>query len=90
MSAAGLELCFLRANVTAVYQEVLEHFLLPTAEQLFGSDEFTFQHDQREIHPDVWIRGLPRMGHRSCLGRKPSVFISHRKFPEKNIIEDSC
>ena len=43
MSAAGVELlCFLQTNVTAaVYQEVLEHFVLPTAEQLFGGDEFT-------------------------------------------------
>ena len=32
----------LRTNVTAVvYQEVLEHFLLLMAEQLFGGDEFT-------------------------------------------------
>ena len=32
-------------NTTAAYQEVLKHFVLPTVEQLFGGDEFTFQHD---------------------------------------------
>ena len=46
-----LDLCFLRTNVTAaVYQEVLEYFLLPTTEQLFGGDEFTFQHDLAPAH----------------------------------------
>ena len=47
ISAAGAgPLCFLRINITtAVYQEILEQFLLPTTEQLFGGDEFTFQHD---------------------------------------------
>ena len=51
-SAAGVEpLCFLRTNVTAaVYEEVLEHFLLLTAEQLFGGDEFTFQHNLALVH----------------------------------------
>ena len=42
---------FLRTNVTSAFsQEVLEHFLLPTAEQLFGGDEFTFQHDLAPAH----------------------------------------
>ena len=51
MSAAGVgPLCFLRTNVTAAVYQVLEHFLLPTAEQLFGSDEFTFQHDLAPAH----------------------------------------
>ena len=46
ISAAGVgPPCFPRTNVTAaVYQEVLEHFLLATTEQLFGGDEFAFQH----------------------------------------------
>ena len=47
MSAAGIgPLCFLRTNVTAAsHQEVLEHFLLSTAEKLFRGDEFIFQHN---------------------------------------------
>ncbi len=38
MSSAGVgQLCFLRPKVnTAVYQEVLEHFMLPAADQLYG------------------------------------------------------
>ncbi len=37
MSSAGVgPLCFLKTNVTApVYQEILEHFMLPSADQLF-------------------------------------------------------
>ncbi len=36
MSSAGVgPLCFLKTNVTApVYQEVLEHFMLPSPDQL--------------------------------------------------------
>ncbi len=36
MSSAGVgPLCFLKTNVTApVYQYILEHFILPTADQL--------------------------------------------------------
>ncbi len=31
-----VHLCFLKTNVTApVYQEILEHFMLPSADQLF-------------------------------------------------------
>ncbi len=34
--ASYLPLCFLKTNVTApVYQEILEHFMLPSADQLF-------------------------------------------------------
>ncbi len=37
MSSAGVgPSCFLKTNVTApVYQEILEHFMLPSADQLF-------------------------------------------------------
>ncbi len=37
MSSAGVgPLCFLKTNVTApVYQDILEHFILPSADQLF-------------------------------------------------------
>ncbi len=42
MSSAGVgPLCFLRSKVsTAVYQEVLEHFMLPAADQLYGDADF--------------------------------------------------
>ncbi len=39
-------LCFLKTNVTApVYQEILEHFMLPSADQLFKDADFIFQQD---------------------------------------------
>ncbi len=45
MSSAGVgPLCFLKTNVTApVYQEILEHFMLPSADQLFKDADFIFQ-----------------------------------------------
>ncbi len=43
MSSAGVgPLCFLN---TAVYQEVLEHFMLAAADQLYGDADFIFQQD---------------------------------------------
>ncbi len=44
MSSAGVgPLCFLRSKVnTAVYQEVLKHFMLPAADQLYGDADFIF------------------------------------------------
>ncbi len=37
MSSAGVgPLCFCKNNITApVYQDILEHFMLPSADQLF-------------------------------------------------------
>ncbi len=44
MSSAGVgPLCFLKTNVTApVYQYILEHFMLPSADQLFKVADFIF------------------------------------------------
>ncbi len=52
MSSAGVgPLCFLKTKVTApVYQEILEHFLLPSAEQLFKDADFIFQQDLAPAH----------------------------------------
>ncbi len=43
MSSAGVgPLCFLKTNVTApVYQDILEHFMLPSADQLFKDGHLT-------------------------------------------------
>ncbi|KAI4901969.1 hypothetical protein NFI96_006071 [Prochilodus magdalenae] len=51
LSSAGVgPLCFLRSKVnTAVYQEVLEHFMLP-ADQLYGDGDFIFQQDLAPAH----------------------------------------
>ncbi len=52
MSSAGVgPLCFLKANVTApVYQEILEHFELPSADQLFKDADFIFQQNLAPAH----------------------------------------
>ncbi len=45
MSFAGVgPLCFLKTNVTApIYQDILEHFMLPSADQLFKDADLIFQ-----------------------------------------------
>ncbi len=52
MSSAGVDpLCFLKTNVTApVYQEMLEHFMLHSADQLFKDADFIFQQDLAPAH----------------------------------------
>ncbi len=52
MSSAGVgPLCFLKTNVTApVYQEILEHFMLPSADLLFKDADFIFQQDLAPVH----------------------------------------
>ncbi len=52
MSSAGVgPLCFLRSKVnTAVNQEVLEQFMLPAADQLYGDADFIFQQDLAPAH----------------------------------------
>ncbi len=47
MSPAGVDpLCFLKTNSTVpVYQDILEHFMLPSADQLFKDADFIFQQD---------------------------------------------
>ncbi len=52
MSSAGVgSLCFLKTNVTSpIYQDILEHFMLPFADQLFKDADFIFQHDLTPAH----------------------------------------
>jgi len=52
MSFAGVgPLCFLKTKVTAhVYQDLLEHFMLPSADQLFKDADFIFQQDLAPAH----------------------------------------
>ncbi len=67
MSSAGVgPLCFLRSKVnTAVYQEVLEHFMLPAVDQLYGDADFIFQQDLAPAHnakaTSTWFKdhGIP-------------------------------
>ncbi len=52
MSSAGVGLlCFLKTNVTApVYQDILEHVMLPSADQLFKDADLIFQQDLAPAH----------------------------------------
>ncbi|KAJ7338121.1 hypothetical protein JRQ81_010711 [Phrynocephalus forsythii] len=52
MSSAGVSpLCFIKSRVnTAVYQEILEHFMLPSTDELYGDADFIFQNDLAPTH----------------------------------------
>ncbi len=52
MSSAGVgPLCFLKSTVNAAtYQEILEHFMLPSADKLYGDADFIFQQDLAPAH----------------------------------------
>ncbi len=47
MLSAGVgPLCFLKTNVTApIYQDISEHFMLPSADQIFKDVDFISQQD---------------------------------------------
>ncbi len=52
MPSAGVgPLCFLKTNIPApVYQEILEHFMLLSADQLFKDADLIFQQDLAPAH----------------------------------------
>ncbi len=52
VSSAGVgPLCFLKYKVNAaIYQEILEHFMLPSADKLYGDADFIFQQDLASAH----------------------------------------
>ncbi len=52
MSSAGVgPLCFLKSTVNAaIYQEILEHFMLPSADKLYGDADFIYQQDLAPAH----------------------------------------
>ncbi len=52
MSSAGVgPLCFLKSTVNvAIYQGHLEHFMLPSADKLYGDADFIFQQDLAPAH----------------------------------------
>ncbi len=52
MSSAGVgPLCFLKSTAN-IYQEILEHFMLPSADKLYGDADFIFQQDLAPAHTD--------------------------------------
>ncbi len=52
VTSAGVgPLCFLKSTVNvAIYQEILEHFMLPSADKLYGDADFIFQLDLAPVH----------------------------------------
>ncbi len=52
MSSAGVgPLCFLKSTVnTELYQDILEHFMLPSADKLYGDADYIFQQDLTPAH----------------------------------------
>ncbi len=52
MSSAGVgPLCFMKSTVnTAIYQDILEHFMLPSADKLYGDAELIFKQDLTPAH----------------------------------------
>ncbi len=52
MSSAGVgPLCFLKSTVNvAIYQEILEHFMLLSADKLYGDADFLLQQDLPPAH----------------------------------------
>ncbi|KAI2654676.1 Transposable element Tc1 transposase [Labeo rohita] len=61
MSSSGVgPLCFLKTKVTApVYQELIEHFMLPSADQLFKDAYFIFQQDLAPAHTAKSTKNWP-------------------------------
>ncbi len=50
MSSAG-PLCFLKSTVNAaIYQDILENVMLPSADKLYGEADFIFQQDLAPAH----------------------------------------
>ncbi len=60
MSSAGVgPLCFWRSTVNAaIYQEILEHFMLPSADKLYGDADFIFQQDLAPAHTAKGTKSL--------------------------------
>ncbi len=52
ISSAGVgPLCFLKSTVNAaIYQDILEHFMLPSADKIYGDADFIFQQDLAPAH----------------------------------------
>ncbi len=52
MSSAGVgPLCLLKCTVNAaIYQEILVHFMSPSADKLYGDADFIFQQDLAPAH----------------------------------------
>ncbi len=71
MPSAGVgPLCILKTNVSAhVYQYILDHFMLPSADQLLKDADFLFQQDLAPVHTakstKSWCKGIFPYGYKS-------------------------
>ncbi len=56
MSSAGVgPLCFLKSTVNAaIYQDILEHFMLPSADKLYGDADLIFLQDLPTLPGNAW------------------------------------
>ncbi len=51
MSSTGVgPFCFLKTYTAPIYKDILEHFMLPSADQLFKDADFIFQQDLAPAH----------------------------------------
>ncbi len=85
MSSAGVgTLCFFKTNVTApIYQYILEHLMLPSADHLFKDADFLFQQDLAPAHTAKSTKG--------CLnGHGVGVLDWPLNSPDLNPIENLC
>ncbi len=69
MSSAGVgPLCFLKSTVNAaIYQETLEHFMLPSADKLYGDADLLVQQELFSSNPmcnlwDIFKRKMRNSG----------------------------
>ncbi len=63
MSAGVGSLCFIKSkDNSAVYQEILEHFVLTSADKLYGDADFLFQQDLSTKSTSKWFADLDITG----------------------------
>ncbi len=86
MSSAGVgPLCFLKSTVNAaIYQEILEHVMIPSADKLYGDADFIFQQDLEPAHT--------AKGTKSCLNDHCVTVLdwppnSHDLKPIENLVK---
>ncbi len=85
MSSAGVgPLCFLKSKVNAdIYQDILEHFLLPSADKLYGDADFIFQQDLSPAHTAKCTKSWFN-------GHGVTVLDCPANLPDLNPIENIC
>ncbi len=85
MSSAGVgPLCFLKSTVNAaIYQDILEHSRLPSADKLYGDADFIFQ---QELAPAHTAKGTKSWFN----DHDVTVLDWSANSPDLNLIENLC